>query len=158
MSAHLFGGSSGVFFGTLGDDLGDVAGALADPCGPAPSTGAPATEGGPLVGVGLRHDQLVGVESVVVFGIGDCRAQHLAHRLCGRPSGETQDLVRLLHRKAADQVEDLTHLVGRLADEAGVGSNSHPRLAACSLRPAWPRNVRVGANSPSLWPTIDSVM
>src|SRR5262245_77015 len=24
--------------------------------------------------------------------------------------------------------------------------------------PAWPRNIRVGANSPSLWPTIDSEM
>src|SRR6185295_18449507 len=31
------------------------------------------------------------------------------------------------------------------------------RIFTLSL-PAWPRNIRVGANSPSLWPTIDSEM
>jgi hypothetical protein len=34
----------------------------------------------------------------------------------------------------------------------------HHRLTFAFLSPAWPRNVRVGANSPSLWPTICSEM
>src|SRR5438309_123469 len=38
---------------------------------------------------------------------------------------------------------------------AGEGRISIYRILALSP-PAWPRNSRVGANSPSLWPTIDS--
>src|SRR5207237_1624603 len=40
----------------------------------------------------------------------------------------------------------------------GLGSERHQRRPLV-LRswPAWNRKVRVGANSPSLWPTIDSV-
>src|ERR1700733_7549100 len=66
---------------------------------------------------------------------------------------------------ASYEVEHLAHLVGGqppvAEDRPGARSlvgldASHQRLPARSW-PAWNLNVRVGANSPSLWPTIDSV-
>ena len=87
--------------------------------------------------------------------------------------GEAQGLHRSLGVQAADEIEDLAHLVGRHPDVAGLGAErrrllgdadapapgdayrslvelraSH-RLPARSW-PAWKRKVRVRANSPSL--------
>src|SRR5580765_6222619 len=45
---------------------------------------------------------------------------------------------------------------GLTAGAAG-GAGFAPSFAAASRVPGWPRNWRVGANSPSLWPTISSV-
>src|SRR5207237_5025945 len=39
----------------------------------------------------------------------------------------------------------------------GVPHALGPAAAALALPPLWPRKVRVGANSPSLWPTMSSV-
>src|SRR5688500_18235991 len=58
-------------------------------------------------------------------------------------------------------------LLGRLRDLGGLGLHALVRELLVLLvahrifalsPPAWPRNSRVGANSPSLWPTIDSEM
>ena len=69
---------------------------------------------------------------------------------------------------AADQVHHQAGLLGRGADvlRRCVGLNWHyaPAFAAgateaaLSLFVVWPLNARVGANSPSLWPTMFSVM
>ena len=40
----------------------------------------------------------------------------------------------------------------------GVLLVSHQSLSLAVPAPEWARKVRVGANSPSLWPTIDSEM
>src|SRR5215470_8345986 len=39
----------------------------------------------------------------------------------------------------------------------GVFINLYLAAAAFALPPLWPRNIRVGANSPSLWPIMSSV-
>src|SRR5690606_22831000 len=93
------------------------------------------------------------------------------------PFGELQHLVGATNVEAADQVEHDAGLVGRRPHVLGgrlramaltgpvlvdgralveLGT-THQRRAPFSC-PAWNRNVRVGLNSPSLWPTIDSVM
>src|SRR5205085_10601321 len=69
---------------------------------------------------------------------------------------------RLGHAAAADVIRDEARLAGGDAHElrhcldvfAGGG-----HLFTCVFEsPAWPRKCRVGANSPSLWPTICSEM
>src|SRR5207302_1906847 len=77
-----------------------------------------------------------------------------------------------------DEVEHRSHLVGRHARVAQHRTGAFAlvrlrtrhladlsRFTSCTIYlraarswPAWYRKVRVGANSPSLWPTIDSVM
>ena len=69
----------------------------------------------------------------------------------------------------ADEIDDEACLRRRHPDEPGrcdrflcVGCefrcHSYLALVALSAAPPWVRNARVGANSPSLCPTIDSVM
>ena len=64
-----------------GDHDGDVAGPLADPgrSGPGPGAGT-ALQGRSLVGERLGDHQVVGIERVVVLGVGHRRVQHLAAR------------------------------------------------------------------------------
>ena len=70
----------------------------------------------------------------------------------------------VVDRQAAHEVEHLADLVrrdvqvadGRARALGRVGRARHQRRLDRSW-PAWYRNVRVGANSPSLWPTIASV-
>src|SRR5205814_1535850 len=58
-----------------------------------------------------------------------------------------------LARRDADPLRDRAHL------GTGVFRDRHYlRFTWVCRSPAWPRKVRVGANSPSLWPTICSVM
>ena len=96
-----------------GHDDGDVAGALADPGGPAAGPGAQALERRALVGVAGRHEQLLGGDRVVVLGVGDGRVQALQDRggrcRARRTSGSRWPRRRL----AADEVEHLAGLVGR---------------------------------------------
>src|SRR6185369_5574156 len=82
-------------------------------------------------------------------------------------------LVGLLHGQVADDVEHEAGLAGRAADvqRRGLGAaarpglevllvelgTGHQRFLAFFSWPAWYLKVRVGENSPSLWPTIDSV-
>src|SRR5439155_23891684 len=84
------------------------------------------------------------------------------------PGGEREDRPRLGHGSSADVVEHDARLPRRHADPLRLGLHAlpvvcdrrHPpqRLLTCVCRsPACPRNVLVGANSPSLCPTICSL-
>src|SRR5262245_33367304 len=46
---------------------------------------------------------------------------------------------------------------GRAHLGGGAAAGAAAAAAAAFLPPLWPLNVRVGANSPSLWPTMSSV-
>src|SRR5204862_5005927 len=87
----------------------------------------------------------------------DRGVEQLHHRPGRTALAETQGLTRLVDVLADDETEDLAHLGRRRAvvTEAGDGLGHQRRLDRSW--PAWYRNVRVGANSPSLWPTIASV-
>src|SRR5690606_13647138 len=74
------------------------------------------------------------------------------------PVGVGEHRLGVAHGQTADQVQHEAHLVGRLADVLRLSFNFHQRLIPFSRLATWPRKVRVGANSPSLCPTIDSVM
>src|SRR5205814_6176791 len=118
---------------------------------------------------GFCHDQAVDVEIVVVLGVGDGRVQRLADVLGDALLGEGE-LVdgrgRLLAadggghevelaRADADGAQHGLGLVVRLA--AGSGRLAHEDSLDTFLSPEWDVKVRVGANSPSLCPTISSV-
>src|SRR5213592_3883821 len=153
-----------------------VAGALQDRRGTAHRRLGEALERRPLVHDGVRDPQLVGVERGVLalrllLRIGDRRAEHLVNLLRGQLLREAQDGVRLRHPAAADLVDDEPHLARRLADGplnrpglhhsalgAWAASASAASRSAAEPFALWPRNNRVAANSPSLWPTMFSVM
>src|SRR5207237_7525056 len=63
---------------------------------------------------------------------------------------------------AADVIRDETRLTRRHAHELrdclNVGAGSRHFFTCVFESPEWPRKWRVGANSPSLWPTICSEM
>src|SRR5690606_33187238 len=154
------------------DDHGDVAGALADAGGATAGTGPPALEGRALVRVAGGDEQLVRRDVVVVRRVRDGRVEHLGDRPGGGPLRQLEQVARLAHGEAPDEVQHLPRLVGRHAGVAVlraharalvglalvVGDGSHQRRPFADFSwPAWNLNVRVGANSPSLWPTIDSV-
>jgi hypothetical protein len=105
-------------------DHRDVARALADAAGAAAGTRLEALDGDALVGVTGRDEQLLGVDGVVVLGVGHRGCQHLAHDLRGVTLAETQDLGGSLHVLATDQVEDHANLVRRDADVPGDGARS----------------------------------
>ena len=138
--------------------------------GDAPTPGPPTETllGGAFVGEGADDEELVGRELVVVGGIGDGRVQQLDHRLGRATIAEPQPIASLVDVDAPDEPKDRADLVRRDREVAKhgarltafeLGGNSHGahRLPERSW-PAWTRKVRVGANSPSLWPTIGSEM
>src|SRR4029079_11624462 len=112
-----------------------------------------------------EHVQLVPVEAVVGLRIRDGGVEHPLHvaRRVARHEGE--DRHRLGNAAAANLLGDELRLARRSAHVAGLGANgsaffhgSHQaRLTSVLRSPEWPRKVRVGANSPSLCPTIASV-
>src|SRR5690606_33281400 len=124
------------------DDDRDVAGALADAGGAAPGPGAPALQGGALVGIARRHVQLVGGDLVVVLGVGDGRVEDLADDVGRVALAEREDLVGLGDGRAADEVEHDPRLVRRQAGVAvlGPGARTLVGLEAGHRRPprSWP--------------------
>src|SRR5207253_9984584 len=81
----------------------------------------------------------------------------------GRTRSEGEHGPRLGHGASADVLRDEPRFAWRDAhplrlgaDLSSLRSNRH-FFTSAFLSPEWPRNVRVGANSPSLWPTICSV-
>ena len=121
--------------------------------------------------IGPGHDVALGNVEIgllsmlmVVLRIGDRRLEQLLERAHRRPSGCASESP-LPHRPAccgSDPARSDTLLRGN----TGVFQIS-PCFHAISLlsaaylpvvfEPAWPLKVLVGANSPSLWPTISSV-
>src|SRR5205807_345900 len=116
-----------------------------------------------LVGVDGGHHQGRRVQSVVVLRVGRGAGDHLGNRFTRGLRGPAQDVQRVGHRAAANQVDDPARLSRRHPDKPRLGdrrgkfrSGAHRRLAFRSSLMC-PLKVRVGANSPSLWPTIASV-
>src|SRR5690606_12898539 len=99
-------------------------------------------------------------------GVGGRRLEDLQDVAGHRTLGERERGDRVVERQAPDQVEDLPGLRRRHPGVAVDGPAARPLVGLDGDHqrrppfswPAWDRNVRVGANSPSLWPTIDSVM
>src|SRR5437773_302949 len=129
----------------------------------------------PLVHGRVLRAQPVGVEGRVLalrrlLRVRHCRLQHLVDVLGGELLRVPQDGIGLRHRPAANQVHDEPHLARRLAhgplDRSGfhqAGFCSAAAAASASRSWAeplaeWLRNRRVAANSPSLCPTMFSVM
>ena len=74
----------------------------------------------------------------------------------------------LLGRRDVLVADEVQHDAGLarghvVAAQRGAGTGTFVQFGTGHYRfpvfswPAWKRNVRVGANSPSLWPTIDSL-
>ena len=87
-------------------------------------------------------------------GVGGARrvcaaaALALAVTACAGPRGADDD-ARFVDGETPHEIQHSSYLVRRLSNVSGFRVGLHRFLAAFSL-PACPRNVRVGANSPSL--------
>src|SRR5262249_42565611 len=118
-----------------------------------------------FVDVGLRDDEVVAGKVVVRLSVRDCRAQDLLELARGRPRGEREHAARLGDAPPADVLCDEPRLArghphesGRGPDLLALRGGHQLRFTSVLRSPEWPRKVRVGANSPSLCPTICSVM
>src|SRR5215203_5381920 len=129
----------------------DVAGPFADHGGPAHGPRAVALDGRAVVHPDVTDEQLFGVRVVVVLGIGGRALDDLGDDLGSPLVGELQQRDGLGIALAPDLVCHQTRLARGDADVFGL--RLHRRLAIRSPLTCV-RNVRVGANSPSLWPTI----
>ena len=122
--------------------------------------------GWPPLTMRLRDAERVHVEALVVrsafcSALATADLQRLRDLLGRQLLVELEDGVGLVHILAADEIDDEPHLPGRLAHQplnrmSAHGYSGFAFLSATSL-PLCPRNSRVGANSPSLWPTMFSV-
>src|SRR6185312_2898454 len=156
--------SHGVSLFSVADDDADVATLLADHVAAALRARGEAAQRIGLVDVDRRHLELVDVGAVVVLGVGDRRLEHLLHDPRTLLRAEREHVQRAVHRHAADHVGDEPAFLRRqaYASQRGNGFHSGPHLrlvtvgAATFLSEECPLNVRVSANSPSLWPTMFS--
>src|SRR5215218_305973 len=138
--------------------------ALRGSCDAAARTRAPALDRRALVGIGRGHVEVVADQPVIGLGVCDRRAEdavELARRDARR---EREHRPRLRNAPAADGVGNDARLPRGHPHPLRFRANLVRPVERClhffctCLSPAWPRNVRVGANSPSLWPTICSEM
>src|SRR5262249_50290257 len=146
----------------------DVAGRSLDPRDAAASTGAPALHDRAFVDVRGSDDELVADQAVIRLGVRDRGAQDLLDLARGGALGEGEHRPRVGDAAPADVLRDQSRLAGRHAHPLRHGTNlcatrsristHQPRLTSVLRSPEWPRKLRVGANSPSLWPTICSLM
>ena len=152
-----------------GQGHAEVAGPLVDPGRAAAGAGAPALQRRALVDADLGDPQVVGDEVVVVLGVGGGGVEQLGEVAGGAAGREREQRARLVDRQAAHLVGDQARLARRDAHVAGLARTIGASVASVCLSPPspiapprrlpeWARKVRVGANSPSLWPTIDSEM
>src|SRR5262249_22303176 len=122
----------------------------------------------------LAHDKIVDIEIMIVLGVGDGRLQHLLHLARDAFGREGQRRQCFFRRLTANRLRHQIELARRgtnvAADRLGLGvaqrslvSRFAHSLAASpsgflTLRSAeWPWKIRVGENSPNLWPTMSSV-
>src|SRR5689334_21503705 len=129
------------------------------------SPAQPVVEQRAVVGAALADHQAVDVDRLVLAGVRDRALQHLDVEARAALRGEAQHLERLVDAAAADQVGDAPGLArgdareAVLGDEFGVLAHgvAPPAAGVSSFLFVWPRKMRVGANSPSLCPTMSSV-
>src|SRR4029079_11288961 len=104
---------------------------------------------------------------MVRLGVGHGRLQHLLQLVGGLARSEGEDGTGLGHAAPADVLRDESrlprrhaHVLRLCAHFAWCLDGAHQVFLFTSVlrSPECARNVRVGANSPSLWPTICSEM
>ena len=119
----------------------------------------PLARGRGLFHADLGHAQFVNVGTEVVFGIGDRRVERLLDENGGTLLREREDVEGLVHGLTANEVSHQAALLSRKAHTANDCSSFHLHypFTFLSAPAAWPWNVRVSANSPSLWPTMFSL-
>src|SRR5262249_7307733 len=104
--------------------------------------------------------------AVIRLRVRDRGAQDLLDLARGGALREREHRPRLRNAAPADVLRDKPRLAGRHAHPLRHGadlllclhSTHQPRLTSVLRSPEWPRKLRVGANSPSLCPTICSLM
>src|SRR5687768_632918 len=153
--------SSPLFSGVRTDDDGDMAGALADAVGPAHGARPDPLPCRAFVGEDLLDDQVLRtVPALGLQRVRNGRTQRLQHRNRRRLVRVLEHGVGVLHLAAADQIDDQPHLARRDANVTADCARFHQTsftFFSAAIRPLWPRKIRVGENSPSLWPTMFSV-
>src|SRR5262249_5049621 len=138
--------------------------ALEDPVHAAAGARAEALDRDALVDVRGLDVEVVAVPlpARVHLCVGDGAPEHLLDVARGGARRERENRTRLRQAAGADLVDDQTRLarphVHRLRDCLDVGARGGHRFTCVFWSPACPRKCRVGANSPSLWPTICSEM
>src|ERR1700761_8669162 len=156
------------FLRPLGDDDLQVAEPFLDACSPATATRMEAPHHDGAADLGAGNDQAIDIERMVVLSVGDGAFQRLLHLVRDAALAEGQRVDRALGRHVADHRSDEVQLAradAQVADDAlrfgfrqaawmGRLAHDQPRLAFLSA--ACPVNVRVGENSPNLWPTMFS--
>ena len=159
-----------------------MAGALMNHIGAAMRARPPTLERGALVRINLRNVEILAVISAVltVHGVRDCAVQKLQNDRARRPWEYTsKSPVRrqpAFHGSGRSRSSPCGKRCEHISPWHAAWYRAAPRawrpflltagchiltpsrhLRAEAFSPAWPRNVRVGANSPNLWPTISSV-
>src|SRR3979490_804151 len=151
----------------VADADGDVTVALDDARATPLGAGGKALELRSRVHLDERYFQLVDVGAVIVLGVGDRGLEYLAHQPRALLRHEAQRRDRIADRLAAHHLGDQPALLRGNARVAQFGGHLHRVLrrlqvaatAASTLRsPECALKVRVGANSPSLCPTMFSVI
>src|SRR5262245_33922364 len=117
------------------------------------------------VGVTFFDPEVVHVHDYVIrlrplFGVGAGRLKHFEDQPGGALVREPEDVAGLTVGAAANQIHDQLGLLRRNLYVCRLRNRFHYFFAPAvfSALSACPLKVRVGANSPSLWPTIFSVM
>src|SRR6185312_10536162 len=159
-----------LLFGAFGDHDGDLRERLFHAGAAAARTRVEPLQHHVLADAGLADDEIVDRQVVIVFGVGDGRLQHLLHYLRDALGREGERVEGSFGFLAADRLRHQIQFARRRADVAPDGLGlivrkdalesrlAHYALFAFLSPPAlWPWNVRVGENSPSLWPTMSSV-
>src|SRR4051812_18774589 len=106
----------------------DVGHRLVDREHPALGPRAPALDGRTLVGLGIRDDQVLGRQVVVVLRVRGRALQHTLDVTGGVLRHEPQQGGCLLDGPAADRGDDEVRLAGRPAEVLGGGGHAHDRL------------------------------
>src|SRR5690348_2149979 len=142
---------------SVADNHSDVAGTFQDARTAALGAGVHALHRRTFVDEDAGHLQLVDVGTEIVLGVGDGRQQHLANQVRSLLVGIGEHVAGPAHGKPADEVGHQACLLRRNAgaaqDRFGFSAHHLPFLS-----PTWPLNVRVTANSPSLCPTMFSLI
>jgi len=146
-----------------------LANGLEMPPSPAACAGAEALHHERLAHMRLGNDQVVDVEVVIVFRVGDRAFQRLADVERNALLRELEIRERDIDALAADELGQEVELLRAHAKHPAHGLGfvllegarrlflRHGQPLFAFLSAAWPWKVRVGENSPSLWPIMSSV-